>query len=135
MQYTITVTNSGQSAYTGAALTDSLSGVLDDASYNNDATVTAGPGWVTYSSPNLAWSGNLAVGAVSTITFSVTVSNPDTGDKLLATTVTSATAGSNCPAGSTDSRCTSSIQVLVPGLAISVSARRRRRQGPRCSTR
>ena len=120
--YTITVTNSGQTAYTGAALADSLSGLLDDASYNANATVTAGPGSVTYSSPNLTWTGNLAIGAVATITFSVTVKNPDTGDKLLATTVTSATAGSNCPAGSTDSRCTSSIQVLVPGLAISVSA-------------
>ena len=118
--YTITVTNSGQTAYTGAALTDSLSGVLDDASYNSNATATAGS--VTYSSPNLTWTGNLAVGAVATITFSVTVNNPDTGDKLLASTVTSATAGSNCAAGSTDSRCTSSIPVLVPGLAISVSA-------------
>jgi uncharacterized repeat protein (TIGR01451 family) len=117
--YTITAANSGQTAYTGAALTDSLSGLLDDASYG-DATATAGS--VTYSSPNLAWTGNLAVGATATITFSVTVNNPDTGDKLLATTVTSATAGSNCPAGSTDSRCTSSIQVLVPGLAISLSA-------------
>ncbi len=118
--YTITVTNSGQTAYTGAALADSLSGVLDDASYNANATATAGS--VSYSSPNLTWTGNLAVGAVATITFSVTVNNPDNGDKLLANTVTSATAGSNCPAGSTDSRCTSSIQVLVPGLAISVSA-------------
>ena len=120
VSYTITVTNSGTVAYTGAALTDSLSGVLHDASYNRDASATAGS--VTYSSPNLTWTGNLAVGAVATITFSVTVNNPDTGDKLLASTVTSATAGSNCPAGSTDSRCTSSIQVLVPGLAISVSA-------------
>ena len=118
--YTVTVTNSGQTAYTGAALADSLSGVLDDATYNADATATAGS--VTYSSPNLTWTGNLAVGAVATITFSLTVNNPDNGDKLLASTVTSATAGSNCPAGSTDSRCTSSIQVLVPGLAISVSA-------------
>ena len=41
--YTITVTNSGQTAYTGAAFADSLSGLLDDASYNNDATATAGP--------------------------------------------------------------------------------------------
>ena len=120
VQYSITVTNSGQSAYTGAALADSLSGVLDDASYNANASATAGS--VTYSSPNLTWTGNLAVGAVATITFSVTVNNPDNGDKLLASTVTSATAGNNCPAGSTDSRCTSSIQVLVPGLAISVSA-------------
>ncbi len=118
--YTITVTNSGQTAYTGAAFTDSLSDVLDNASYNADASATAGS--VSYSSPNLTWTGNLAVGAAATITFSVTVNNPDNGDKLLANTVTSATAGSNCPAGSTDPRCTSSVQVLVPGLGISVSA-------------
>ncbi len=118
--YTITATNSGQTAYTGAAFTDSLSGLLDDATYNGNATATAGT--ATYTSPNLAWTGNLAVGAVATITFSVTVKNPDTGDKVLATTVTSATAGSNCAAGSTDSRCASSIPVLVPGLAISATA-------------
>jgi large repetitive protein len=118
--YTVTVTNSGQTAYTGAALTDSLSGLLDDASYNANAAATAGS--VTYSSPNLAWTGNLAVGATATITFSVTVNNPDTGDKVLASSITSATAGSNCAAGSTDSRCTSSVQVLVPRLAISVTA-------------
>ena len=40
--YTVTVTNSGTVAVSGAALTDSLSGVLDDASYNGDATATAG---------------------------------------------------------------------------------------------
>ena len=72
---TYTVTNSGTVAYTGAALADSLSGVLDDASYNANAPAT--PGSVTYSSPNLTWTGNLAAGAVATITFSVTVSNPD----------------------------------------------------------
>ena len=120
VRYTVTVTNSGQTAYTGAALTDSLSGVLDDASYNGDASATAGS--VSFASPNLSWTGSLAVGAVATITFSVTVNNPDNGDKLLASTVTSAAAGSNCPPGGTDSRCASSIQVLVPGLAISVSA-------------
>jgi len=118
--YTITVTNSGQTAYTGATLTDPLSGVLDDASYNGNAAASAGT--ASFASPNLTWTGNLAVGAVATITFSVTVKNPDTGDKLLASTVTSATTGSNCPAGGTDSRCTSSVQVLVPGLAISVAA-------------
>jgi large repetitive protein len=108
VHYTVSVTNSGSAAYSAATF------------YNANATATAGS--VTYSSPNLTWTGNLAVGAVATITFSVTVSNPDNGDKLLASTVTSATAGSNCPAGSTDSRCTSSIKVLLPGLAISVSA-------------
>ncbi len=118
--YTITVTNAGQSAYTGAALTDPLAGVLDDAGYNGDATATAGS--VTYSSPNLAWTGNLAPGATATITFSVTVSNPDTGNQSLASTITSATAGSNCASGSSDPRCASTVTVLVPGLTIAVSA-------------
>ena len=42
VSYTITVTNSGQVAYTGATFTDALSGVLDDATYNSDAAATAG---------------------------------------------------------------------------------------------
>jgi large repetitive protein len=118
--YTVTVTNSGQTPYTGATFTNSLAGVLTDARYNGDASATAGT--VSFASPNLTWNGNLAVGATATITFTVTVNNPDTGDKLLASTVTSATAGSNCAAGSTDPRCSSSIPVLVPGLNIAVSA-------------
>ena len=97
--------------------------MFDDASYNTDAIVTAGPGSVTYSSPNLTWTGNLAVAAVATITFSVTVSSPDTGSHLLASTVTSATPGNNCPAGSTDPRCTTTVPVsdLVIDCAVSAS--------------
>ncbi len=116
--YTVTVTNSGQTPYTGAAFTDSLAGVLSDASYNGDASATAGS--VSFASPDLTWTGNLAVGASATVTFSVTVKNPDPGDKLMVDKVTSATAGSNCPAGGTDPRCSSSIPVLVPGLKIAV---------------
>ena len=40
--YTITVTNTGQTPYTGATFTDDLTGVLDDATYNGDAAVTGG---------------------------------------------------------------------------------------------
>ena len=120
VSYTITVTNSGTVAYTGAALTDSLSGVLDDASYLNDASATAGS--LSFASPNLTWTGNLAAGASATITFSVTVNSPDTGNKSLASTITSATAGSNCASGSTDARCATSVAVLVPGLTMAVSA-------------
>ena len=120
VSYTITVTNSGTVAYTGAGLTDALSGVLDDASYDLDATATAGS--VSFSSANLAWTGSLAVGAAATITFSVTVNSPDTGNKSLASTVTSATAGSNCASGSTDARCASTVTVLVPGLTIALTA-------------
>ena len=118
--YTVTVTNTGQTAYTGATFTDSLAGVVEDAVYNANATATAGT--VAYTSPNLTWTGNLAVGATATITFTVTVNNPDTGDKVLASTITSVTAGSNCPAGGTDARCASSIPDLVPGLTITATA-------------
>jgi large repetitive protein len=98
VQYTITATNSGQTALTGAAFSDSLAGVLDDAVYNNNASATAGT--VAYSSPNLTWTGSLAVGAVATITYSITVNNPDTGNGSLSDVVSSSTPGSNCPSGS-----------------------------------
>ena len=116
VHYTILVTNAGQTAYTSATFTDPLGGVLDDATYNNNVTVSSGGGTAGYASPNLTWTGNLAIGASATITYSVTVTNPDTGNHLLSNTVTSATAGSNCPSGSTDARCT--VTVSVSGLTI-----------------
>ena len=97
----------------GAAFTDPLAGVLDDATYNNDAAATGGHRGRSFTSPNLAWTGNLAVGASATITFSVTVNNPDTGNKILASTITSATPGSNCAAGSGDTPCTVTVPVAV----------------------
>ena len=114
--YTVTVTDSGQTAYTGATFSDSLSGLLPDAAYNGDAAASTGS--VSYAAPVLTWTGNLAVGATATITYSVTVNNPDTGDKTLSNTVTSTTTGSNCPAGGTDPRCTATVQDLVPGLTV-----------------
>jgi uncharacterized repeat protein (TIGR01451 family) len=94
VHYTITVTNTGQTAFAGATVTDPLADVVDDAAYNGDASVTAGT--VSFASPNLTWTGNLAPGATASITFSVTVANPDTGNKTLTAAITSATAGSNC---------------------------------------
>jgi len=120
VHYTIIVTNSGQIPYTGAAFTDSMSGVLDDASYNGD--VSASSGTAVFSSPNLTWSGNLAVGASATVTYSVTVANPDTGDKTMINTVTSSTGGNNCPAGNSDNRCNGTVAVdLSSPLTISTT--------------
>jgi len=116
--YTITVANTGTSAWTGATLTDPLTGVLDDAAYDNNATTTAGT--VSYSAPNLGWTGNIAAGGTVTINYSVTVNNPDTGNKVLANTATSTTLGTNCASGSTDALC--SATVTVPGLAIAKTA-------------
>ena len=92
--YTITATNSGQTTYTGAAFSDSLAGLLGDADYNNNASATTGS--TSYSAPNLTWTGNLAIGATATITYSVTVNNPDLGSASLIDTVTSSTPGNNC---------------------------------------
>ncbi len=118
--YTITITNTGQTPYDGAAVTDPLAGILDDAAYNGDATATAGS--VTFTSPDLTWTGDLAPGAAATITFTATVDNPDSGDKSLTATITSAAAGNNCPAGGTDPRCTATVTVLTPALAITKTA-------------
>jgi uncharacterized repeat protein (TIGR01451 family) len=118
--YTVTMTNTGQAFYDNAAVTDPLAGVLDDAAYNSDATATAGS--VVFTSPDLTWTGDLAPGAAVTISFTVTVNNPDTGDKSLTSTLTSAAAGNNCPAGGTDPACTATVTVLIPALTITKTA-------------
>jgi len=120
VRFTISVDDTGPTAYTGATVTDPLGGVLSDAAYNNNATATSGT--VSVASSTLTWTGDLAPGNGATITFTVTVNNPDTGDKRLVNTVTSAAAGSTCPAGSTDPGCTATVPVLVPALTITKTA-------------
>jgi large repetitive protein len=117
---TITITNTGQAAYTGTTVTDPLAGVLDDAAYNSDLATTTGS--AIFASPNLTWTGSLAPGAAATITFTVTVNSPDTGDQSLTSTMTSAAAGNNCPAGGTDPACTATVTVLIPALTITKTA-------------
>ncbi|MEV0675655.1 GEVED domain-containing protein [Actinosynnema sp. NPDC050436] len=112
--YTIVVTNTGQTAQDGATFTDNLSQVVDDAAYNADATATVGS--VAYTAPNLTWTGNLAIGASATITYTVTVKNPDPGDKRLKNQITSTTRGNNCPAGSTDPSCSTT----TPGRELTL---------------
>jgi large repetitive protein len=120
VRYTITAANTGLIPLTAANLTDSLDGILDDASYNADATATTGT--ISFRSPGLTWTGSLAVGASVTITYSVTVRDPETGDKTMTNTATSTTSGSNCPAGGTDPRCTATVTVVTGVLSIAVPA-------------
>jgi uncharacterized repeat protein (TIGR01451 family) len=114
--YTITVADTGQTPYAGAQVTDSLSGVLGDAAYNGDATASAGT--VGYASPTLTWTGDLALGEVVTISYSVTVNNPDTGGRILANTVVSSDPGSDCPVGSSDPSCTATVPVMAGTLSM-----------------
>ena len=115
--YTITITDTGQTPYTGAIVTDSFAGLTDDAAYDSNATATAGT--LSYDSrPHLTWTGNLAAGDTATITYTVTVNNPDTGDKLIINTVTSAATGSTCPPATTRPACRVTVPVLTPALNI-----------------
>ena len=116
--YTVTITNTGTAPYTGTAVTVSFAQMLDDAGYDGDATATSTAGTLSYAAPVLTWTGNLNPGDTTTITYSVTVNNPDTGDKLVITTAASAAAGSSCPPGTTASPCQLTVAVLTPALTI-----------------
>ncbi|WP_306317428.1 MULTISPECIES: hypothetical protein [unclassified Streptomyces] len=105
--YTVKVTNNSAANVSGADISDDLSGVLDDATYNGDASTSAGS--VSYEEPNLTWSGDIPAGQTVTITYSTTVNSPDEGDHQLANTVTGP-GDSNCAKGSGDSDC----ETLVP---------------------
>jgi uncharacterized repeat protein (TIGR01451 family) len=116
--YTITVTNTGQIAYTAAtpaSFTDDLTKVLDDAKYNADAKATSGT--TAYSTANvLSWSGPLTLGQVVTVTYSVLVDDPDNGDLQLVNAVVTPTGG-NCLSGSTLSVCKTTVSDVVPVVA------------------
>ncbi|PPF91294.1 hypothetical protein C5C03_00265 [Clavibacter michiganensis] len=94
VSYTITVTNTGQAAYTDekpASFTDDLSQVVDDATYNGDASNGA-----TVSGRTLSWKGALEVGETKTVTYSFTVNDPDTGDKKLMNAVVPTDPSGSC---------------------------------------
>lgn len=110
--YTVGVNQTGAGAVAGATITDDLSKVLDDADYNGDATATAGT--VSVTGDKLTWTGDLAVGATVTITYSVTVvadvhHGPVTiaaGDDKLLNVVTGGPGGACVPAPDQNPACT-----------------------------
>ena len=97
--YTVAVANTGQAALTGVTFTDDLTGVLDDATFGS---ATADLGTATFTTPALVWTGDLPVGATATVTYTVIVNNPDTGDHRLANAVSSTTPGVVCAVCATD---------------------------------
>ncbi|WP_243229674.1 hypothetical protein [Microbacterium sp. CIAB417] len=84
VDYHVQVTHIGEAAVPGASLVDDLTQVLDDAEWNDDAAASAGE--VEYADGELTWTGDLAVGQVVDITYSVTVTGY--GDWLLSNLVT-----------------------------------------------
>jgi uncharacterized repeat protein (TIGR01451 family) len=72
VQYTVRVHNPQQDEAVGA-VSDDLSGVLDQAAYQGDASATSGSVAFNSSGETLTWDGRLAAGATATITYSVRV--------------------------------------------------------------
>jgi fimbrial isopeptide formation D2 family protein len=73
--YTVSATNVGDTDYTAdapATFTDDLSGILDDATYNDDAASDVA-GEIAYAEPKLSWTGALAAGDTVTLTYTATV--------------------------------------------------------------
>lgn len=92
--YTITVTPQG-TAPAAASWTDGLAGLLDDATYNGDATATIGT--VSLEGDILQWSGTIQPDEVATITYSVTVNAAASlGDGLVTNTVYSPGCTDDC---------------------------------------
>jgi fimbrial isopeptide formation D2 family protein/uncharacterized repeat protein (TIGR01451 family) len=87
IEYTVTVTQAGEVAYDGASLADDLSDVLDDATWNGELTASGGTAGYDPANEVLSWSGDLGVGDVVTITYTVTVTGA--GDTHLHNVVTS----------------------------------------------
>lgn len=90
--YTILVSQIGAAPQTGVTVADDLSGVLDDAGWVGDQTASSGT--VTRSGNTLTWTGDLALGQVVTVTYSVVVALGGTGDWTLTNTATSS--GGTC---------------------------------------
>lgn len=83
-QVTYTVTVKAKKNVTGAGFTDDLSQVLDDATYNQDANPSAGTVDDESQPGIVSWVGEpLTAGDTVTVTYSVTVHDPDHGDGVL----------------------------------------------------
>jgi uncharacterized repeat protein (TIGR01451 family) len=109
VSYTITVLNNGDQNLKSASITDDLSGALDNASLV-DGTLKADVGSATIAQKILSWTGDLKVGELATISYSLQVTT--VGDRSMPNTVLNTTPNvpSNCP-GSNGLRSASLRQV------------------------
>ncbi|MEU7511434.1 DUF11 domain-containing protein [Streptomyces sp. NPDC042898] len=105
LTYTITAKNISAIDYPNAKFSDDLTGNLDDADYNGDVRTDLPTGTVSYTKPKIGFVGNIPAGKTATVTYSVKIKNPVTGDGKLRNSVEVETPRSNCGSGSEDPAC------------------------------
>ncbi|WP_418953270.1 hypothetical protein, partial [Streptomyces viridochromogenes] len=103
LTYTITAKNVSPLDYPNARFGDDLTGNLDDADYNGDVRTDLGT--VSYEKPRIGYAGTIPAGRTATVTYSVKIKNPPTGDGRLRNAVEVETPRSNCGDGSEDPAC------------------------------
>ncbi|MGW8357462.1 DUF7927 domain-containing protein [Streptomyces wedmorensis] len=103
LTYTITARNVSAVDYPNARFGDDLTGNLDDADYNGDVRTDLGT--VSYEKPRIGYAGTIPAGRTATVTYSVKIKNPPTGDGRLRDAVEVETPRSNCGDGSEDPAC------------------------------
>ena len=86
MTYTITIANSGRAPTPGRASPSRWAGCWTTPPTTSDRAAGQRRAPCHYASPDLAWTGDVPAGGTVTITYSVTVHNPDTGNQILAST-------------------------------------------------
>jgi uncharacterized repeat protein (TIGR01451 family) len=113
--YRVTVKNAGTVAYSAtepARFANDLHGVLDDADFNG-----ALDGPASFSGTTINWTSPLPVGATMTLTYSITVASPDSGDGILLGAVTTPGGlGGNCGPTGAATVCVS--KVLISSLSL-----------------
>ncbi|MCA0296139.1 MAG: DUF11 domain-containing protein [Actinobacteria bacterium] len=102
VHYTLTVTNTGPVALTGASVRDDVSGLVDDA------TLGTLPAGLTRSGNTLTWAvPDVAVGGTASITYAATVKADSLG-ATLTNTASAASAGGSCGTSCTTTQYTPS---------------------------
>jgi uncharacterized repeat protein (TIGR01451 family) len=116
VEYTVTLTNTGNTDYTAAGIglagfTDNLADVFDDA---NAASLTYTDPGLSLSGNTLSWSGELLVGTPVTVTYSVVVDNPDTGNRSMNNSVVATHDEGGC-----GGVCTTQTLIGIPSYTVS----------------
>lgn len=126
VSYEVTLRNTGEGDFTTlypAALWDDLAGVLDDASFDGDVSVTGSNVAASFGAGRVRWSGAIRAGATVTLRYAVTI-DEIAGDAELTNVAFGAAPGEIAPATPAAEDCADALDcatttTLLPALAIS----------------